>query len=117
MLQEVEKFGAFSSARELLQVLRDEARAAHEQGNAERLKRSYGFASWCLHQDDEELFNPAALSFYAKILPPRTPTVVDIAAYLTEVDFRDLRGLFRHHYGADVTREIEISLSRRTRRS
>lgn len=117
MLQEVEKFGAFSSVRELLHVLRDEARASHEQGDAERLKRIYGFASWCLHQDDAELFNPAAIGFYAKILPPRTPTAEGFAAYLTKEDFRDLKGLFRHHYGEDVTREIEAGMSRRTCRT
>jgi hypothetical protein len=39
-------------------------KAAHRQGNIDTLRRSYGFAEWCLSQDSKDLWNSAGVAFY-----------------------------------------------------
>src|SRR5690349_9906444 len=40
------------------------SREAHQTQNDELLRRIYGYAEWCSHQPQKELWNPAAVAFW-----------------------------------------------------
>ena len=39
-------------------------REAHQEGDAEMLRRIYGFAEWCLEQKAKDIWNAAGVAFY-----------------------------------------------------
>lgn len=45
---------------DLLPALRD----AHKANDLDSLKKIYGFAEWCILQNEKDLWNPAGVAFY-----------------------------------------------------
>jgi hypothetical protein len=76
------EYTVYSLFFDLKPMLRD----AHDAGDAELLRRIYGFAEWCAHQHAKDLWNAAGVAFYehlfdypaysAQIIPWLSPYVV-----------------------------------------
>ena len=48
------------------------AEQAHKNHDTDSLGRIYGFAEWCLHQTDKDLWNSAGVAFYEHLFDERS---------------------------------------------
>jgi hypothetical protein len=99
------EFSIYSLYFELLPL----SRAAHESGDAETLRRIYGFAEWCFRQKAKNMWNAAGVAFYehvfdgkksgwSEVVPWLPPNVVRDCwvlweARLTELELVEIRRL------------------------
>ena len=60
---------------------------AHKRHNDDALARAYGFAEWCLHQRDKELWNAAGTCFYEDLFNDpglRGSVILWLSSYVIE---------------------------------
>jgi hypothetical protein len=65
---------------------------AHVRRDAEELRRIYGYAEWCFHQPEEEMWNAAGVAFYEHLVD-QPATLQGIAEWLRPDVFLGVSGL------------------------
>ena len=82
-----------ASIYELFFELLPLCRKAHKSGDAQALEGIYGYAQWCLQQDEEELWNAAGVAFYEHLVDD--PITRDaLTGWVKPEVFEQVAGLF-----------------------
>jgi hypothetical protein len=79
---------------------------AHIDNDLERLKKIYDFAEWCLKQEDEELWNPAGVSFYEH-LADSDVTYLQFTNWIKKETYFDIRDLFNQRVEDEKMRKLD----------
>lgn len=88
------------------------AREAHTRQDIAELKRIYGFAEWCFHQQAEDLWNAAAVAFYEHLVDdPRTRR--QMPHWIQADDFEALKPLFESRLRPEQFRRLCEEYTRR----
>lgn len=73
---------------------------AHLSNDRERLGKIYAFAAWCLEQPDEEIWNPAGVSFYEH-LADHPETRFALVHWVSRRHYDEIRDLLRRRMKDD----------------
>jgi len=74
---------------------------AHEQGDTDELKKIYGYAEWCSHQKEKDLWNAAGVAFYEHLVDePQTRD--QVARWLSPEIFEQVSSLFEWRMGSEA---------------
>jgi len=87
---------------ELLPLLRQ----AHIDKNDERIKKVYDFAEWCFKQKDENLWNPAGVSFYEH-LADTDETFSQFTKWIKRDIYVDIRDLLNQRVEDDKMKMLD----------
>jgi hypothetical protein len=78
---------------------------AHRQQNTDMLRRAYDFAEWCLSQDNKELWNPVAVSFYEHLFDEED-LWREIVPWLSQKAITEVDGLWELMLKPDKYRQL-----------
>jgi hypothetical protein len=81
------------------------AEQAHRNRDTDSLKRIYGFAEWCLHQSDKDLWNSAGVAFYEHIFDDRSLRD-QIVPWLSSEVISQVKGLWEMMLPREAYREL-----------
>ena len=86
-------------------------RTAHRDGDEDRLRRIYGYASWARQQPDENIQNAAGVSFYEHLFDERWMRQL-VIPWLNSAIVREYMGLWEFRLSAADLEEVQQLLSR-----
>jgi hypothetical protein len=87
---------------ELLPMVRE----AHQEGDAEMLRRIYGYAEWCLEQKAKDLWNAAAVAFYEHLFDSHRSLWRQFVRWLSPRVVADCWGLWEWRLSAEELAEV-----------
>ena len=84
---------------------------AHRDGDEDRLRRIYCYASWARQQPDENIQNAAGVSFYEHLFDERWMRQL-VIPWLNSAIVREYMGLWEFRLSAADLEEVQQLLSR-----
>jgi hypothetical protein len=95
-------FTIYSAFFELLPRVRE----AHQDGDAETLRRIYGFAEWCSRQKAKDLWNAAGVCFYEHLFDSHRSLWPEFVRWLSPRVVADCMGLWEWQLSAEELAEV-----------
>jgi hypothetical protein len=105
------KFNVYSAFFELL----PRTHGAHHAGDAETLRRIYGFAEWCFQQKAKEVWNPAGVCFYEHVFDLKRALWPDVVPWLSPRVVEGCWGLWEWRMTAEELEYLKGLFAKRRR--
>jgi hypothetical protein len=100
-------FTVYSAFFDLLPRVRE----AHQAGDAETLRRVYGFAEWCAEQKAKDLWNAAGVAFYEHLFDSHRSLWPEFVRWLSPRVVADCMGLWEWRLSAEDLAEVRRLLA------
>ena len=93
-------------------LLRHRGYAALRANEGDLTVRVHAFADWCARHREKYIWNAAGVGFYEHLFDGDA-TIEDIAPWLSQRTFADIRGLLEWRLGSEKAKEIDQAMKGR----
>ncbi|HEX5444517.1 MAG TPA: hypothetical protein VFW87_11830 [Pirellulales bacterium] len=88
-------------------------RQAHQEGDADALRRIHGFAAWCAEQNAKDLWNAAGVAFYEHLFDSHRSLWGEFVRWLPPRVLADCRALWEARLSVEDLAEIRRLVAER----
>ena len=105
----VPDYNVYMAFFDLLPMVRE----AHQTGDAERLRRIYGFAEWCFDQKAKDMWNAAGVGFYEHLFDSHRSQWAEMVQWLSPRVVNGCWGLWEWRLSVEELEEVKSLLAKR----